>query len=410
MEFHFQPVDAETARKLCLPPGKGLPLPTDVEQAMAAFPGSPLEFFVQCVEDYVEEHPEDHAYDPLLFRHAYVRAVAFANTGELDAAQLLFIRALRFAPGDVECLLNAGRCAIDRKDFAVARDWLRRARAGGEASAELYDALALAEIGCHDAEAAVREGEEAIGRFPDRWETLDTLTTVYFHAGRWKELESRLFDQLQQRPEHAKTLAKMGSYFRAAGRFEEAHRCLDRARTIAPDDIGLRVEVAMTLRDEGKIDDAETLWREVLVAHPDHPEALLQLAMHCLEHARPEEARELLDRAVGLEGAAVLECAAEAAPAAPAPRTQRTPRDFRPHYLLGKYHSMRGEPGRVEAITAFGRALDAVPEDTGVLTYIAVMGRELRDTSLAVRAEEALAEMQARTEGATKSKPPEGTR
>jgi len=127
---------------------------------------------------------------------------------------------------------------------------------------------------------------------------------------------------------------------------------------------------AMALHQGGRLDEARTLYEQILAAHPGHPEILALLGTLALQAGRPQEALGFLDRALAAEPAHV----AALSNRAHALRTLRRPQEaleacdraiaIRPDHP--DPHANRGsalaELGRwAEAAESFAKALGLRP-------------------------------------------------
>src|SRR5437764_11407634 len=57
---------------------------------------------------------------------------------------------------------------------------------------------------------------------------------------------------------------------------------------------------AFRRQNQGDLVTAETMYRQVLAQHPNHPDALNMLATLAIACNQPEPARQLLERAIGI--------------------------------------------------------------------------------------------------------------
>lgn len=267
--------------------------------------GSRLSEGLQALESYVRKHPGD-------------------ATGHYDLAQLLWrSRPERALDELTAAVRTSGTFAPAR----IARGWLLYRM--GRASESLPDLLAadlasprnprvLAQIGLvylaldrhADAEKALRQ---ALTIAPDDPETLLHLGRCLMAMDRTDEAQGFL-DQFQKmRPQFVRGPRKEAGLIEMASMpaAERIRRDIDRLRREAvshPGDPELRLNLATLLLADGKIDEADHEFRELLSGRGDH--GILRKAGAALMAAGQYGlARELLERAVVEDDEARIELA-----------------------------------------------------------------------------------------------------
>lgn len=98
------------------------------------------------------------------------------------------------------------------------------------------------------------------------------------NEGRYEEAMAEFEAVLASAPAHAKTVMKMGLIEGFTGMFEESIEVLERARSLSPDDVDIRNNLALTYVMLGMQDEAKTEFTSVLELDPGNAVALKNLA------------------------------------------------------------------------------------------------------------------------------------
>lgn len=369
VEFRFLPLDAERARRLGLPAGKGVPCPIGPAEPTGPFT---LERMVECIEAYRRAQPDDTDYDAFLVRFLHHRGVTLANAGDIEGGRHWFRRAHELAAEDVGVLQDLARAELDlgRVDAAEAayEELLRL----GDDSLDTLDGLARTYACQGKLRRAVATAEEAERKNPRDPRALDLLTTLLYHTREVARLERKLFDQLEYDAANPLVLEKLGVYLRECGRLHEAGVCLDRARILAPANLRVRYQVALLRVRQGDLAGAERELAAVLADRPGDADALNALGLLRLANGQAAPARELFERAVAA-----------------------APQDYRGHVNLGRA-LLQGDPSDpAAALRHLARVLDLPAVDAEALSFVCVSAREHGSEELAERAEQALERLQA---------------
>ena len=145
------------------------------------------------------------------------------------------------------------------------------------------------------------------------------------------------------------------------------------------------LERALALHEAGQLDEAESLYRDVLAAEPAHPDALHYLGLVANDRGKPEAAIELIRRAIDqrsdratyhLNLGNLLEAqgAVEAALAAYREAARLEPGATDAHFNVGLACLKLSRP--TEAETSFRRVVELAPDDAGAYLNL---GHTLRD-------------------------------
>lgn len=210
----------------------------------------------------------------------------------------------------------------------------------------------------------LREAEKIYARVlkaaPDHFDALNLLGAVKAQQGQIGEAQRLFSAAVKVNPNVAGAWANLGQAFHALKRNDDALHCLDKARTLAPDDLNVLHQHANTLLSLGRTEHALGEFHEVLARAPRHGEARLNCGIACAALGRLDEAVAEFDAALAL------------APAHPVVHYNRA----LALQALGRY---------VEAVEAHDRALAATPQHAGAWLH---RGRAL---SALKRIDEALA-------------------
>lgn len=204
-------------------------------------------------------------------------------------------------------LLRLGRAVEAEQRFRSALD-----RSPGNASALVGLGYALRRLGRMDeAETALREAlKTQAGNNGARVALAHLLEAQY----RLDEAAGLFSEVIAAQPNHADSLAAMGNIHRRRGDREQA---LDFFRKAAEADASNKtrlIDIAVELRDLGRLDDSGSTLDEVLAALPGEPRALMQRGQLLRRQDRRKEALAVFSELLQLDPAnaqAMVEAAAE---------------------------------------------------------------------------------------------------
>jgi predicted Zn-dependent protease len=225
---------------------------------------------------------------------------------------------LRESPDSTQALSLVAEARLDQGQTTAAFRLYRQALERSPGRRGLH--AAIAEIYRRSGQpewAAVAEGREAALPRPDC--ARDTLECAFAPgkyrdvvsaASREKTPESRYwlarassrlaidaFERLSALPPSAQSHEWAATQRRNEGRHAEAEEEWRRAIALAPDETGLKVELAATLRARQDLAGAQSLLEEVLRREPDFAEAYYLLGDVLLARQQPEAAIAPLERA-----------------------------------------------------------------------------------------------------------------
>ncbi len=226
-----------------------------------------------------------------------------------------------------------------------------------------------------------------LDHMPDSAEVLSNLGSLLRDRGRFDEAEDVLRRALAIRPDFAAAYNNLGIVLHARGRAGEAGTAFERAIELDPANAdAVRANLASVRIATGRLDEAQALLVNLLVAQPGNADLHCRLGMACLAAYRAEEAEAAFRRALALSplhvgaqhGLAALldrlgrsaeaEAAYRGALALAGPegnaaaRGDDANRRYELFYGLGNLLMRRSRRG--EARTCFRRALAIKPEGT----------------------------------------------
>jgi tetratricopeptide (TPR) repeat protein len=202
----------------------------------------------------------------------------------------------------------------------------------------LHEALALQRQG------RLREAERIYARVlkaaPDNFDALNLLGAVKLQLGHIGEAHRLLAAAVKINPRVPGAWMNLGHVLHALKRGQEGLACFDKARALAPDDIGILNDHANALLSLGRTDEALAEFRQVLAHVPHHAQARLASG---IAHAR----LGALDLAI-----AEFDAALSVVPGHPGVHYNRGVALFN----LGRY---------AEAVDAHDKALGFAPDHAG---------------------------------------------
>lgn len=358
--YVFLKLDDTRTRRLGLPAGRGVPIRTGRSGTIEG--PVDLSRIVRDIESYREENPEDLDYDNFLAEFYHHQGVTLANAGRVGEAYPLLERARELVPGDPQVLADLARAAFDLGRYEEARLRYQALVDQPKAPQDIFDGLARTLSCMGDHESAIAVAQRGCERFPKEWASLNTLTTVLYHAGQLVGLDKALLDQLTTKPDDVVTLEKLGVLFRQTGRFPEAQIVIARARRIEPENVRLGYQAGMLAFMIGDHPQAEKEFEEALRRDPRHVDTLVSMGL--LQYARncPDRGREMLERA-----------------------EEAAPKDYRGPLHLGLMAVRTGDKERAKACLV--RALALRPFDRGSVQRVLYVSRDEGWGDLAAEAE-----------------------
>ncbi len=187
--------------------------------------------------------------------------------GNPDEAEKFYRKALELSPDDAEPRNGLGLVALDHGQLTDAERWLRQARE----------------------------------REPDSPIYLNNLGDLLRQRGRLDEAEALFRKALELDPDYLSPYGNLGIVYASRKSFAKAEQTfralLERSRGNAR--LPALVNLASVCGEQGKLDEAESLFRQALALAPDHPRVGNNFASFLADHQlKLDEALALATRAV----------------------------------------------------------------------------------------------------------------
>ena len=249
---------------------------------------------------------------PLAWVSAGLIVVALGTTARTQTAiwkdsETLWRRAVEVDPTCSLCESNLGRVVARPGRYVEAETHVRRAialRPDRPGPHENMGAIMLAQGRHREAEEHFRH---AATLHPDRATSRNALGVALANQGRAREAEAEFQEAARLSPRLVDAPANLGVLYTRAGRFEEAMVQLRRALALDGGRAGLRAGLGRALRGraielvrEGRLGEAERLWKEAAPLAGDDPDLLRGLGQALVEQGKGVEAIPILERAVTL--------------------------------------------------------------------------------------------------------------
>lgn len=222
--------------------------------------------------------------------------------GEVDEAERLYRRAIELNPAEAAPYHNLGTLHREtRGDLDAAERWFRQALERAPEDGESLGGLGLVASARGDLAEAERLLRQAVERTSDSSALHNNLGEVLRQRGRPDEAEPFYKKALELDPDNAAPYGNLGILQAERKQFAEAEKTfralLDRSSGNAR--LPTLVNLATVCGEQGKLDEAENLFRRALELAPDHPRVSNSLAAFLADHRlKLDEALVLATRAV----------------------------------------------------------------------------------------------------------------
>jgi tetratricopeptide (TPR) repeat protein len=249
-------------------------------------------------------------------QRAYHLAMQNQESGRLPEAINIYQKILQSKPEHSEALNNLGMLYHELGDLVKAEPLLRKAATLKPDNAYFHFNLSLALLGQGNLEQAELACTQAVLVNPSFAEALNTLGNIQASQGKLDQAESSYRRAIALRPDFAGTLNNLGNVMNEKGDFESALSCYEQALSMKPDlEDALQnrnrllaktnwqslLQEALALHNIGNYQEAEAIYRQVIEAKPDSPEAHSQLGSSLLKQRRMLEAEISQRQALALK-------------------------------------------------------------------------------------------------------------
>ncbi|HUO81919.1 MAG TPA: sulfotransferase [Gammaproteobacteria bacterium] len=278
------------------------------------------------------------------------QAIALIGSGQLAAAESRCREALERYPRDVnmQALLGALLVKLDRTDEAEAV--LREVIALAPTFAKPHEDLGFLMTKANRPADALPLLERATHLDPSLANAWFTLGKVYAQLGRGKDADAAFEKCFALSPE--RRLMALAAEHHKDGRLEEAERLFRRVLEKNPNNVdALRLLALIALKSD-HAEDAETMLERAIDIAPDFLLAILDLGRLCKDQDRYGEALEWFDRAIALDPSLPQAHYLRAATLARASFTREAIDSYR--------ECLKLRPAHVGALLGLGHVLKAV--------------------------------------------------
>jgi tetratricopeptide (TPR) repeat protein len=297
---------------------------------------------------------------PTAPRAVFDEAVRLIEAGELGAAEARCRAALHAWPGDInlEALLGALLLKMDRR--AEAETLLRAVVAAAPSFAKPAEDLGFLLVQSARPADALPFLEQATRLDPSLERAWFTLGKALALLGRGKEADAA-FERCFERSPERRMMAHAAEH-QKEGRIEEAEKLYRRVLRDNPRNVdALRLLAQIALRAE-HADDAEQMLQEAIRLAPDFHLAILDLGQLYKEQDRYEEAIACFDRVIALDPSLVQAHFMRAGTLARA--------SFTPEAAAGYRRCLELRPRHAGALLGLGHVLKAIGDyDGAVASY-----------------------------------------
>jgi len=204
------------------------------------------------------------------------QSAAWAKMGEIAKAREGLKSILLYHPDEREARFGLASIDFADKHYAEAEaGFLELLRAG--------DSRGVAGVAkCKDAQgqpaAAVQLLRRELARFPGRTDLRLALVDTEYRAARFQDARAELEQLASKNPESFELQLRLGDVQNRLGDKSGAIQSFGNAHRLKPQDLNAAVNLAVMLDSTGKLDQARSLYEEVLRIDPENGLALNNLA------------------------------------------------------------------------------------------------------------------------------------
>ncbi|MCL4180077.1 MAG: tetratricopeptide repeat protein [Verrucomicrobia bacterium] len=231
----------------------------------------------------------------------------FLGQGRLGEAEICYARALEASPHEAASYSGLGRVMVMQGNLLEAERLLRRARDLEPDSSDLHNNLGEVLRLRGNLDEAAQSYRRALELAPDSPSPYSNLGIIYAMRGEFAEAETMfrtLLDLASRNPriDPLNFLVNLAMVCNRQGKLEEAEGIYRQALALRPDDPGIWNSLAWFLADHGiNLDEAHSLARRAAQAAPNEPNFLDTLGWVLFRRGELDEAEVVLIHA--------LECA-----------------------------------------------------------------------------------------------------
>lgn len=272
-----------------------------MKRADVAFQAAMEDFRAGMLDDAERKLTQILTSDPAHANTLHLLGVVAARTGQLDVAEDLIRRAIRFNPDVPIYHVNLGSVFRDQR---LAIQALASYRSAVRIDPRCYDAhlgmgVVLTEQG--DYSQGIESLEVARRLNPGSTQVLYNLALAFAGGARLAEAKAAYEQVLQREPRHFGACHNLALMATKAGEIDQAVSLFGRALELK-NDAKAHAGLACALWEKGQVDDAISSYREALRLNPESSALHLGLGLMLRKAKRFEEGLAELSRAVELDG------------------------------------------------------------------------------------------------------------
>ena len=254
--------------------------------AQSRFQQGQYDAAVVLLKNALQQAPDDPEYWQLL-------AEAEERRGNLAEAFYCLTKALEFDPDNPQLLLRAGQYYVsggNLKQALTIRQKLQQL-AADDPDTRLFTALVDLKLGAYD--QARQTAAEIRQRQPDDDQAAFIEAAALIALKKYDQAEELLKQAVQRFPENLALATLRFENLQRAGRIDAALAEIDRIQA-ATGQADLLLAKADLLERNGRPQAAETVYRQLIEAHPENDRYPLQLARFLYRSGQPERAYTVL--------------------------------------------------------------------------------------------------------------------
>ena len=298
---------------------------------------------------------------PTAPRATFNETIGLIDAGEFGAAERRCRAALERNPRDVNMRALLGALLVKMERSVEAETTLREVIAAAPSFAKPHEDLGYLLMQANRPADALPFLESATRLDPSLEHAWFTLGKALALLGRGKEADAAFEKCFELSPE--RRLMALAAEHQKEGRLEEAERIYRRVLREHPRNVDAMRLLALIAAKAERMDDAENLLEQAIAIAPDFMLAILDLGRIRKEQDRYGEALECFDRAIALEPSQVQTHFLRAATLARASFTNEA--------IAGYRHCLALRPGHAGALLGLGHTLNAVGDNEGAVTAYA---------------------------------------
>lgn len=223
----------------------------------------------------------------------------YLATGDVQSARES-VKAYQALAGDdnLRPLIFAGRVELQAGDRDAARAAFESVLQKDPGNMDANGGMAALALVDSDLDGARKRFNDTLKAHPGDLKTLMNIAVIEEQAGNMAAMESALSRGVEANPEALQPRVALARYRSSQGDPEEAVRLLSEVRADFPDDYGLHQALAGAYLATNQPGLAADSGRKMLELQPDDAATLAQVARIEQANARPEKAREHIEKAL----------------------------------------------------------------------------------------------------------------